>query len=119
MNREERSKFVSGFSKVLTQSWADESYRKRLHDDPVAVLREAGVTVPDGVTVNIKTEISGDGDLEGQIKLWEAGLKSGSADLYVPSTPQLADGELSDSQLEAVAGGGDCCCTCTPTCCCT
>lgn len=119
MNREERSQFVSSYSKVVTQSWADASYRQKLVSDPADVLSSAGLDVPSGVTINVVTDIQEDGELEDQIKLWEEGLESGAVTLYVPSAPQLDDGELSDSQLEAVAGGGDCCCSCTPCCTCT
>jgi hypothetical protein len=118
MNREERSKFIDSYSKVLTQAWADASFLKSLQASPAAILNTAGITVPPGVTVNIITKTAGEGTLEDQIRIWEEGLKKGSADLYVPAEPQLGDGELSDSQLEAIAGGGDCCCTCTPCCCC-
>lgn len=119
MNREERSKFVAGYSKVLTQSWSDEGFRKKLVSDPAGTLKGAGVSVPGNVSVTVITDVKGDGTLEDQIKMWEAGMKSGKVNLYVPTTPQMADGELSDSQLEAVAGGGDCCCCCTPCCTCT
>jgi hypothetical protein len=119
MNREERSSFVEGYSKMLTQSWADEAYRKSVIGDAAGKLREAGVAVVAGTKVNVITEITSEGTLEDQIKLYEQGSLTGSFDLYLPTTPQMADGELSDTQLEAVAGGGDCCCCCTPCCSCT
>ena len=118
MTREERSKFIDSYSKVLTQAWADPGYLKGLQANPVPTLNSAGVKVPAGVTVNIITKTAGEGTLEDQIRIWEEGLKKGSADLYVPAEPQLGDGELSDTQLEAIAGGADCCCTCTPCCSC-
>ena len=119
MTREERSKFINGYSKVLTGAWADDKFMSRLKADPASVLNEAGVKVPAGVKINLKTQIAGEGGLDDQIKLWEEGLKKGAVDLYVPAQPQLGDGELSDQQLESIAGGGDCCCCCTPCCCCT
>jgi hypothetical protein len=43
--------------------------------------------------------------------------------MRLPNKPvTLAEGELSDSELESVAGGGNtiyCCCSCCPCCCCT
>src|SRR4051812_43145437 len=104
MTREERSKFINGYSKVLTSAWADEKFMSRLKSDPGAVLKEAGVAIPAGVKINLKTDKAGDGGLDDQIKLYEDGLKSGAVDIYVPSQPQMADGELSDSQLESIAG---------------
>ena len=118
MTREERSKFIDAYSKVLTQAWADAEYLKTLQANPNRTLKAAGINVPDNVKVNIITKVAGQGTLEDQIRLFEDGLKKGSIDLYVPAEPQLGDGELSDTQLEAIAGGGDCCCTCTPCCCC-
>ena len=118
MTREERSKFIGGYSKVLTNAWADEKFMAQLKADPAGVLSQAGVSIPSGVRVNLKTNKEGDGGLDDQIRLYEEGLKSGSVDIYVPAEPQMGDGELSDSQLESIAGGGDCCCCCTPCCSC-
>ena len=106
MNREERSKFIEGYSKVLTQAWTDKNYMKSLQATPAATLNAAGVKVPANVKVNVITKIAGQGTLEDQIRIWEEGLKKGTADLYVPAEPQLGDGELSDTQLEAIAGPG-------------
>jgi hypothetical protein len=119
MNRQERSSFVSGYSKALTKAWGDKAYMSKLTSDPAGALKEVGFMVPAGVKVHVITKVSGKGTLEDQIKIWESGVKAGKADLYVPDTPQLKEGELSDQQLEAVAGGADCCCTCTPCCTCT
>ena len=44
----EKSKVLA---RVISKAWADTQYKQRLIDDPVAVLKEEGVTVPDGVTV--------------------------------------------------------------------
>lgn len=119
MDRQERSQFITGYSKALTMAWSDEAFKKRLVSDPPNALKDAGLKVPSGVKVNVITKIAGQGTLEDQIKIWEAGIAKGAVDLYVPDQPQLKEGELSDQQLEAVAGGADCCCTCTPCCTCT
>ena len=119
MNRESRSKFIKAYSAVLTNAWADPKYLANLQANPASVLSTAGLAVPAGVKINIKTEKAGEGSLEDQMRLWESGLKSGSIDLFVPTTPQISEGELSSEQLEAVAGGSDCCCCCTPSCTCT
>jgi hypothetical protein len=119
MNRESRSKFLKGYTIVLTKAWADQKYLQDLKVNPNHALAEAGLPVPPGVSVKVHTEKQGEGTLEDQIRLWEAGLKSGSIDLFVPQEPQMKEGELSSGQLEAIAGGADCCCCCTPSCTCT
>ncbi len=119
MNRQERSQFVAGYSKALTKAWSDASYKAKLSSDPIGALKEAGLNIPAGVKVNVIHKVAGQGTLEDQIKLWEQGVAKGSVDLYMPDQPQMGAGELSDQQLEAVAGGADCCCTCTPCCTCT
>ena len=119
MNRESRSKFIKAYSTVLTNAWGDPKYLASLQANPASVLSTAGLAVPAGVKINIKTEKAGEGSLEDQMRLWESGLQAGSIDLFVPKTPQITEGELSSEQLEAVAGGADCCCCCTPSCTCT
>jgi hypothetical protein len=115
MTREERSKFIAAYSKVLTAAWADNGYMQRLQQDAGGALRQAGLEVPTGVSINVKS-VSGGGTLEDQIRLYDEGLKAGKIDLYVPAQPSMKDGELSDAQLESIAGGGDCCCSCCPSC---
>lgn len=39
------------WSTLVTQSWNDEQLRKRLLEEPAAVLEEHGVAVPDGATL--------------------------------------------------------------------
>jgi hypothetical protein len=118
MKREERSQFISAYSKVLTQAWADDQYMARVRTDAGAALREAGLTLPAGVKVNVKGS-GGSGTLEDQLKMYEQGVGKGGFDLYIPAQPSMKDGELSDQQLESIAGGADCCCCCTPCCTCT
>ena len=116
-----RQDFVKGYTKVLTSAWSDEGFASRLESDPVAVLDENGLSVPAGTTVSIISETQGGGDLDDQFKIWEEGLSSGDVKLYVPAAPQVETGELSESELESVAGGGDVdlCCCCCPCCTCT
>ena len=87
--------------------------------EPEAVCKEAGLDAG-SAKVNVITDTKDEGTLDDQIELWEKGKEMGSIDLYVPlqKPEDLSDMDLSDEDLEAVAGGGDCCCTCTPSCCC-
>ena len=75
---------------IVQRSMEDEDFRQRLLEDPrAAVEREMGRRLPEGVQVRVVEE---------------------SADtiyLVLPSASALGDqgGELSDQELEAVAGG--------------
>ena len=37
------------WARVAAKAWGDEDYKKRLPEDPAAVLAEGGVEVPEGV----------------------------------------------------------------------
>ena len=77
--------------RMINRSMEDEEFRQRLLDDPkAAVEQELGTQLPEGFEVRVVEE---------------------SADtiyLVLPSASPLVgeDGELSDQDLEAVAGGG-------------
>ena len=118
MDASERSQFVGGYTKLLTNAWSDEAFMQRVKSDPKAVLDEVGLSVPAGATVDIRNT-QGEGSLDEQVRLWEEGQKSGKITLYVPDVPQIDTSELSESELEGVAGGGTYCCCCSPCCTCT
>jgi hypothetical protein len=117
----QREEFVANYAKLLTNAWSDESFANRLTSDPNAVLAESGLPVSSTATVDIVRQTSGEGDLDEQVRLWEQGESSGHYTLYVPATPQIEEGELSEAELEGVAGAGDTsvtiCCCCSPCCC--
>jgi len=77
--------FRAGYAKVVARAWNDEAFKARLLSDPRAVLTEAGVEVPAGVTVKA-VENTKD-----------------TLNLVVPQAP--AEGEISDEDLERVSGG--------------
>ncbi|NIS80075.1 MAG: hypothetical protein GTO14_07675 [Anaerolineales bacterium] len=116
----DRQEFLKGYSDLVWNMWeTDGQLKDRLLNEPVAVLKEFGLD-PGGASLNIITEIVEEGSLDDQVRMWNEGLSTGSIDLYVPleKPADLSDIELSDADLEAVAGGaGDCCCSCSSPCC--
>jgi hypothetical protein len=117
----QREEFVSNYAKLLTHAWSDESFADQLQANPQQVLSENGLSVPADANVQIIRDTQGEGDLDEQVRLWEQGESSGQYKLYVPRTPQVEEGELSEAELEGVAGAGDTsvtiCCCCSPCCC--
>lgn len=84
MSNEQQNKKVG---EILAKCWADESFKKRLLADANATLKAEGVEVPAGVTVNV---------LENTDKV---------INFVLPAKPKS---ELSDADLDRVAGGNDC-----------
>lgn len=75
----------------VQRSLEDESFRQKLLDDPRGTVeQELGTQLPEGVEVRVVEE------------------SAQSIYLVLPSASPLVgeDGELSDQELEAVAGGG-------------
>jgi hypothetical protein len=75
-------------SHIIAQAWKNEAYKQELLSNPKAVIeREFGVKLPPEFTVQIKEE--------------------SPSNLYfvLPMRPDLSAAELSEEQLEAVAGG--------------
>lgn len=118
MDAAERSRFVGAYTKLLTNAWADEAFMQRVKSDPRPALEEVGLTVPAGAKIEV-LDSQGDGSLDDQVKLWEEGTASGDIKLYVPAVPQIDTAELSEAELEGVAGGSTYCCCCSPCCTCT
>jgi len=78
---------------VIAQAWKNEAYKQELFSNPKAVIeQEFNVQLP--VEVNVRV------------------LEENATTLYfvLPMRPDLSEAELSDAQLEAVAGGS------TPAC---
>ena len=76
---------------LVQRTMEDEEFRQRLLDDPkAAVEQELGTQLPEGVEVRVVEE------------------SAQSIYLVLPSASPLGGevGELSDQDLEAVAGGG-------------
>ena len=76
---------AQGFLAALTPAVTDADARERFLADPKAILAAAGLDLPEWFTVTAR-----EGD---------------AAELNI-TVPGLRDPDLSDEQLEAVAGGG-------------
>ncbi|MHB8340205.1 MAG: hypothetical protein ACYDB7_03405 [Mycobacteriales bacterium] len=122
MDAAERTSFISNYSKLLVGAWSDTGVADRLVADPKAVLSEFGLTVSKDARVTVVRQIPashGAPDVDVQVRLWEEGQRTGSFEMHVPETPQIDMSELSESELEGVAGGWSIsCCSCCPCCCC-
>jgi hypothetical protein len=75
-------------ARLLDKVWKDATFRRALLEDPTGTLeRELGMTVPAGVSLTVVEETPT------------------SRYLVLPARPRSGKGELSDEELETVAGG--------------
>ena len=75
-------------AEIVTQSWKDEAFKQELLTNPNAVLKALGIEVPSNMEIEVIEETAN------------------KAYLVLPQKPSLiAAAELSDEQLEVVAGG--------------
>ena len=81
MNQEEQGKKMN---QIIAKCWADEAFKKKLLADPAATLKAEGAEVPAGLTVKA---------VENTDKVFH---------LVIPAKPT----DLSDEDLDKVAGGG-------------
>ena len=49
---------MKAWYEIVARAWADDDYRVRLLAGPPAALREAGLEVPDGMTISVVCESS-------------------------------------------------------------
>jgi Nitrile hydratase, alpha chain len=82
MNAEQQAK---QWGQIVTKASQDEKFRKRLLADPATVLKESGMEVPAGIRLRV--------------------LENTDQDLHLVLPPLQKDKELSDAELEGVAGG--------------
>lgn len=120
MEQQEKTEFVSAYTKLLTTAWSDEEFAQLLARDPKQASRDCGLEVPNDAEMVVVRDPQQDAEpnLDLQIESWEKGHELGLYELHVPDAPQLDSQELSEGDLMAVSGGDTYCCCC-PCCCCT
>jgi hypothetical protein len=92
MNQQDRSKKIS---QLIAKCWADEDFKQTLLADPAAALKAAGVELPAGTTVKI---------VENTDKVFHLAIPAKPTDLSDDDLDQIAGGTISCSQC--------CCCSC-------
>src|SRR5690242_19997305 len=73
------------YQKIVTRAWTDPKFKARLLADPHTALAEQGVVIPPGVTVKV---------VENTEKV-----------VHMILPPPISTEELSETELEKVAGG--------------
>ena len=73
------------YGQLIAKAWTDEEFKARLLADPKAAMKEVGMDVPEGMEVEVVEST--------QEKAY----------LVIPAKP--GPGELSDEDLDKVAGG--------------
>jgi len=73
-------------AKTMAKAWADDAFKQRLLKDPTAVFKEEGVEIPAHFE---------------EVRVIEASAKV----FYLMIPPPPAEGELSDEEFSALAGG--------------
>jgi hypothetical protein len=76
--------YAKRYGQLVARAWSDEAFKARLLADPAAVLAEEGIPVLPGVEVRA--------------------VENTDRVLYLTLPPKPSE-ELSDEQLDAVAGG--------------
>lgn len=118
LEAKEREGFVRAWGTVLARSWEDDDFKARLHERPADVLRESGLALKDGADVQLVTPPADAGpDLDLQISEYEKGAETGTYVFYVQDSNVVETQEVSEKELEGVAGGMCsssvlCCCCC-------
>jgi len=82
------SDFETKWQLLVADTWDDEELKKRLLDNPAAVLKERGIDVPEGLEIKVHAD------------------SESVEHLVLPEGPVEDEGELEEEELESVAGGG-------------
>lgn len=80
-------------SKLVAQTWLDEGFKNRFISEPIAVLQENGLTIPNGVTVIVNANSS-------EATLINSKANEASNQIYEISLPSKPT-ELTDSEVQS------------------
>ena len=83
-NQEQLQAYAKQYGQVVARAWADDAFKQRLLADPAAVLQAEGIAVPAGVELRA--------------------VENTDTVLYFMLPPKPS-AELSDEQLDQLAGG--------------
>ncbi len=83
-NQEQAEEYAKKYGQIVAKAWADEEFKARLLADPAAVLQAEGLAVPAGVELRA--------------------VENTAQVMYLTLPPKPSE-ELSDEQLNQVAGG--------------
>ena len=75
---------AAGYGKIIAKAWRDPSFKARLIADPQGTLKQAGVSLPAGLTVKV--------------------VENTDTHMHFVLPPKPT-GQLSDEALDAAAGG--------------
>jgi Nitrile hydratase, alpha chain len=84
MVNDKEQNVASAYGKVIAKAWRDPSFKAKLIADPQGTLRQAGVSIPAGVTVKVVEN-------------------TGTQFHFV--LPAMPSGALSDVELDHASGG--------------
>jgi hypothetical protein len=73
--------------KAIEKAWEDENFKKNLMEKPHQAIAQIGVNVPEKIDIKVVEE------------------SAGVLYLVLPVNPETLAGELSDENLDGVAGG--------------
>lgn len=86
MNEEEKAQEqAKKMEQLIARTWADEAFKQRLMANPVTVLKEAGLEIPEGIEVRV--------------------VEDTDTVYHLVLPPKPADDELSEEELSNAAGG--------------
>ncbi len=85
MANEDEREMAERWSRLVKKAWSNEALKRRLIHDPAAVLSEHGIDVRPGFEVRV--------------------VENTDNVAYLTLPAQLKQGELTDGELGAIAGG--------------